>query len=507
MKNIFKKYIIVLVALFFSCDDFLTEKPVTFVSPATFWQSEEDARTAVNGIYNMLTKNRTYKMQGAPALWGETGTDELVVPGWVGDAVAFYTYTIQPQNNAVAAMWQEHYTGIARANLVISRVPQMDDAKITELQRNRILGQARFLRAFFYFQMVKMFGSIPLVLTETTGFADSKPSQAASAEVFAAIIEDLEFAEENLPPAWPENDKGRASMGAAKALLGRVYLTMTGSHWNQTDSPRLFQLAADKLKEVIDMSQYYELLDNYADVFKVDNENNKEMIFSVQFQGPGLDIGSDVGAYMGPDGDPLDGAGFADGFTNEQFVLSFHDDDIRLQHNVSWVNFTTGATLTWLPSFRPWKYHREKGPGYYDNPYHFPLIRYADVLLMYAEALNGANSTPPTEAYQAVNAVRKRARMTPPSLPDLTGLSKEQFMDSLLQERSWELCWEGLRKDDLIRTGKLKEYITERHSPQAIDGWYGFYPGGNFKEDTHYLLPIPQRERDINPNLVQNPGY
>ncbi len=523
----------ILLSTIYSCnDDLLVENPTTFASPANLYKTAEDAHLVLTGAYDGLQNH--FLQDRMPWNWGDVGCDYEIIPSWSGSYKGNYLILSTSSNSL--NLWTYTYEGVQKCNIVINRVEKMDDAVFGDKQygdetineKNVILAEAKFIRGLTYFYAVMYFGNIPLVLEETTSFDNSLVSQATPAEVYEQVISDLQDAEASLP--WVPEVKGHATKGAAKSLLAKVYLQMTGFPLFETDK---FAMAAAKFKEVIDKAEgtgLYGLMDFYGDIFDYRKENNKEIVFAVEFKGFQLGEGNNTGTFQGVIGPIAQGGGYENMYVNYDYVATFDSSDIRFWWTITNRNIHGEFNEQNPPYWTPWKWHSPSGVwSGSERPFDWPVIRYADVLLMYAEALIGANSTPPAEAYWAINKVRARARLsagdgddlTPwldalikkrfqehPTdanvLPDLANLTKEQFLTALLQEQVWELNWEGQRKAILIRTGKLKEYITEpKYTPQM----YNYYPGLNFDENKHYWLPIPQREIDINPNLVQNPGY
>ena len=532
MKNkiIYIIYSLGLLLIAGSCqDDFLEEKPTTFLSSTSLYKTADDAQVALTGAYNSLYGTRYYHTEGIPGYWGDMGVDIEVIPPWTYQATGNYLHT--PGYSYIRQIWQNFYRTIYRANTVINRVGAMDDALFEGIQygnevksqKDVIVGEAYFLRGMTYLYGAMIFGNMPLILDETTDL-NTFPSQVGPEELFNQVVSDFKTAENLLPWERLSGEGGHATKGAAKSLMGKAYLQMTGWPLNQSDK---FALAAEKFKEVIESGEY-ELLDRYGDIFDPLNEDNKERIFDIKYE-PTVGLGTNIGSYQGISGSIALGGGYEDTYVNVDFATSFDSSDIRFWWNVS--RRDVKGKLTQNGFWYPWKYHTP--PGMWPSSgkgFDFPIVRYADVLLMYAEALNGANSTPPQAAYDAINQVRRRARLDASDalstnsptwlndliserltdhptdanvLPDLQNMTKEEFLTALLAEQAKELCWEGKRKAMLIRTGKLKEYITEPHyTPQN----YSYYPGLKFQEDRDRWWPIPQRELDINPNLVQNPG-
>jgi len=338
-----------------------------------------------------------------------------------------------------------------------------------------------------YFNLVRAFGDVPLITTPTSDVVNVKRPRDGVDKIYGQIIQDLKEAEGVLPLKYTvAGEIGRATLGAAKSILAKVYLTLKD-----------YTNAAAKAKEVID-SKAFSLVTNYKDVFLPEKKNGPEHIFSTQYSCVLNTYGSPMAeAFAIVFTYPIQQAG---GF---HYVTPFHVNtytpgDVRKEVNVvtEGRNPQTGAIV---------KPGADQGPGsgkYWDPQAcgrqqarnNFMVVRYADVLLMYAEALNEL-SGPTAEAYAAINQIRARARggvavTTGPQ--DLSGLTKEQFRDAVLQERSWELCFEGHRRWDLIRTGKYIEVLQKAGVPV---------------EQKNLLYPIPQNEIDVNPALQQNPGY
>jgi starch-binding outer membrane protein, SusD/RagB family len=517
-----KKAVLISMAMTFivlnSCEDnFLKEEPSRFVSPANYYKSAEEAQLVVNGCYDALTPSYGFQQRGYPAYWADAGTDIEIMPSWGN--VALGTYTMLPTNSYIKEMWMVMYAAIQKHNVAINRIGMMEEDLFFEVDygeetlmlKDVMLGEVHFLRAICYFYLEMIFGNIPLVLEETESFgSESYVSQDTPENIYLAILEDLEVAERSLPWTRPRDEAGKVTKGAAKAMMGNVYLQMTGYPLYQEDK---FALAVEKYKEVIDKAEgegLYKLLENYAEVFSYLNDNNEEIVFSVQYL-----TGSEggwTGTRQGPVGSISKGGGYESSYVNWDFVASFDTLDVRFAHNMTNISVTT-LKPTGSGIYAPWKYHKPNPNDWgIQTPIDWPLIRYADVLAGYAEALNGASGEPPAEAYRAINKIRERARSADHKtdgtvLPDLADMTKEEFEEALIQENAWEFCWEGKRKPILIRSGRLKEYITApRFQPQLAHGYY-YDPGLNFDESIHLLYPIPQHEIDINPNLVQNPGY
>ncbi len=504
MKNL--KYYIVLIAIglcFFTCkSDLLEENPTNVLVASQFFQTAADAEIALAGAYDALQSPDVYDFTGYAVHWGNKGVDELNTPNWVaGGRKELHLYQITPNMIAVENIWAATYKGINVTNGVIDRVGQMSTDILDEERKTSITAEARFIRAVFYFAAVRVWENIPLITSETINLDDLEVKQASTEEVYAQIIDDLTFAEETLEEG---QGGGRATKGAAAALLGKVYLQMTGTPLNQNDK---FDLANQQFEKVI-LSGTYSLQTAYSDVFDYENEDNSEILFAVKFDGPGLDDGGRTGSFMGPNGAQENGGGWGTEYINTELATSYAEGDDRLCHNVAKHNVNNcdtnacedEACLNNDPcGWRPWKWHKPKPNIFlYDSPMDFIYLRYADILLSKAEAVNRI-SGPTAEAYDLVNQVTSRSNA--PAIAE--GLDADGFADALLAERRLELCFEGHRKDDLIRFGKLDEIV--RNVDETCWSSSG-NPGGDLQSH-EYKLPIPQREIDLNPSLVQNEGY
>ncbi|MEM8525527.1 MAG: RagB/SusD family nutrient uptake outer membrane protein [Bacteroidota bacterium] len=499
MKILNKLFVILVIGsggILFSCSsDFLEENPTNFVAPETFFNNLQDAEIAVAGAYNALQNDWTFDMVGQPVHWGNKGVDELNTPGWAGGGRReLHLYQITPSMAAIENLWAGHYRGINTANGVIDRVGAMSDDLIDVEDRDRIVAEAKFVRAILYFSAVKIWENIPLITEEVTNLNDLEVPQAKPDAVYAQIIEDLQAGKEFLPAG---QGAGRATQGAATALLGKVYLQMTGFPLNQRDKA---SLAAAEFAEVIE-SGVYNLLPEYGEVFQYTNDNNNEIVYAVSFEGPSLEEGSAVGSYMGPNGSQQNGGGWGTEYINQDLVSSYEEQDVRLEWNVSKINVNNDATVG-QAAWRPWKWHKPKPNNFlYDSPFDFQYLRYADVLLSRAEALSIENGGPTDEAIDLVNQIRARANAT---LWESSAITQDSFVVALLDERRRELCFEGHRHDDLIRLGKFKDVIMS--IDQSAFWSSAGNPGDNY-DDHEIRWPIPQREMDLNPGLTQNPGY
>ncbi|RYY52670.1 MAG: RagB/SusD family nutrient uptake outer membrane protein, partial [Chitinophagaceae bacterium] len=402
-----------------------------------------------------------------------------------------------------------------RANQVIDKVPGIT---MDETLKAQYIGEAKFLRAITYYNLVTIFGNVPLVLTPSNP-AD-KPFQASQQEVWDQIEKDLTEAAEALPISYTGDNIGRATKGAAYAMLGRVYLQQLE-----------YQPAADALAWLITGpgSTLYDLVPDFGDNFKHTTENNKESVFEIQFKmrpegggddGPTSNVGTSRAPFFAPPSN-----GFTDANMQRWVVGEFlkentagGDRDPRLAYTALYdstdergPDFTQvyGASFTsrnfdagirqrvWYRKYLD-DYFRINEFEVFNSPINFRLIRFADVLLMYAEALNGLDRT--AEAYPFVDRVRVRAGLAPLSTA-IPGLGKDAFLRQLMHERITELTGESLRWNDLARWGYFDD-ATKLAELKARDSEFNNFVIGKSK-----YMPIPQSEIDINPNLDQNPNW
>lgn len=477
-----KKYFICCLPLLLmasACTDILDKKPESSLVPDQFYNNADDARSAISAVYDPLNSANTYNQ----VMWiiQDQSTDDAEWGGGRSTANQAKNdldkYTFTPQTSTFYSLWTTCYQGINRANTAITRIP---DITMDEPLKARYVAEAKFLRAFYYFTLVRLFGDIPLVLTETTSLDNLAIERSSTEAVYQQIIQDFSEAENVLPPTYTGGDRGRATQGAAKAFLAKVYLTR--EEW---------ELATAKAREVIDLN-VYDLWENFADAFSLANENGKESVFEVQASSGGFGEGSFMQGYMRPPFDRVNGVtGFGDDPATQNLYEAYSQNDKRRDVTLKLYSASTTppapSSIT-FPCY-VYKYLDPAATANGDGGNNFPIIRFADVLLMYAEALN-EQSANNVEAYAAINRVRKRA-----GLADLTsGLSIEGFRDSVLLERRLELAFEGHRRYDLIRTGKLVEAMQAQNPSIAV-------------QPHHMLFPIPQTERDVNPLLGQNDGY
>jgi hypothetical protein len=471
--------ILLISAVLYSCNK-LSEDPKSIIVQGQFYKTPNDAISAVTAVYSSLNTDPggDFPMYGRQLYFmTDAATDDATEGNAASnpDVRAMGSITYIANNNRILGNWTQHYRGIDWANVAIDNISVM---QIDTTLRNRLVRESKFVRALLYFNLVRLFGDVPLVLHQAANASETTVTRTSAEEVYTQIMSDLKDAEK-LPVTYSGNDIGRATSGAAKTLLAKIYLT-------RKDWPS----ATAKLLEVINGPYGYDLFGNYADVFNKSTKNGKEHIFSIQFL-------SNSGANNSRDRIMTDVfSGFSSKIppdlpADSSLYRSYAKTDTRK-------DVTFFSTLPNPTTGLPFKFKYLGLRKYVDTTQmltpvesgiNFPVLRYADVLLMYAEVIN-EQSGPTAEAYHAINLVRERAK-----IPDLTtALSQSNFRDSVYRERRWELVQEGHRWFDLVREGKLVESVKKIPAKSAVG-------------DKHNLFPIPQAEINVNAKITQNPGW
>ncbi|QNF33204.1 RagB/SusD family nutrient uptake outer membrane protein [Adhaeribacter swui] len=479
MKN--KIYMLGLMSILLSScsDDFLELAPISNANVQNFYRNAQDMQVAVNAAYSALQLEGQYRT----AYWqmGEVRSDNTMnmdVAGNFPDA-EIDLFKTAASNSIITAAWNDNYRGILLCNVVQDRIAAVT---MDEALKNQYLGEVKFLRGLMYFNLVRIFGDVPLVLKETKSVEEGyQQPRVAKALIYEQIVKDLTEATQSLPDKFTGNDIGRATKGAALALLGKVYLT-------QKD----YAAAAAKLKEVIS-SGTFQLVPDYANLWGPANENNVESIFEVQFKKGGTGTGSNFYNQFAPwnSETAVTGVGFASGknLPTADIANAYEPHDLRKASSMAESYVKNGVAVEDKYTIK----YRDLQPfAAADADNNWVVLRYADVLLMYAEALNALNQGPSQEAYDVVNAVRNRAGLE--ALP--TGLTYESFSSALEHERQVELAFEGHRWFDLVRTDR------------AIPVMNAHFNGTLTIDEHHLVFPVPQSQINVNPEgIPQNPGY
>ena len=470
------------------CNDLLTEQPRSTIVVDTYFRTAADAKAAIAAVYRPLS---TGSLWGTNLQWALiAGTDEARVGPEEENVniVALTQLRFTPTNPYVAGTtsaggaWGGLYQMITRANLVLEKVPGIT---MDETQKAQILGEAKFLRALGYFYLVRLYGDVPIVTSTSEQLAPGV-TRAPAAQVYTQIVKDATEAEASLPTSWGTADKGRATKGSADALLAEQYI------WRKD-----WTNAAAYAKKIID-GNAYSLQPNYLSAFLPGSQNRSEEVFAAQSSSASGAPAIDIAAWEYPRNmNPNSNGGWGTWQPLQSFIDAYPAGDYRRE-----VSFFThgiapnGRDTTFLPHV--YKYRPTNRPGQQDV--NWPIFRYADVLLMYAEALNEQGQ--PAQAATYVNMIRARARngtgsenrAAPANVS--ASLSQSEMRQAIFDERKIELAFEGKRWFDLVRQGFAVWSAAISKDPTATD-----------VNQNHMLWPIPQPQIDLNSSLTQNPGY
>lgn len=540
-KNIY--FLVILFSLFASCNKVLEEKPYSFLSSENFYKNQDDATAAVNGIYNTLWGWGMFKQ---PYWLTDLDCDHAMGADWflgnigAGNPAAFW---------GINNIWSDHYLMISRANSVLENIPSTPmDADI----RNRLMGEAYFLRGWSYFDLVRVYGGVPIHLkTVASGDSANKP-RASVAEVFNVVLSDFRTAERLLFPASDERsgEKGRVTRGVASAFLAKAYLTMAsgslkgasitvkGGPDNQDytyakdvvagyenfDSRAYFDSARSKCLEIINSGEY-SLFPHFMDIWQIANRNQKEHMWEIQALNGNDNLETNLYYYF--NAAQPDRSGVAAVWMTDNHYNEYEHDDDRILYGVAhqyivdygqpqYTNYifypqedsslyksdASGNTYLYSGTYYDRAYSNKFSfvtkPGTSNSDAFFPELRYADVLLMYAEAENEVNG-PTATAYQYLNVVRTRSNAS--EAP--AGMNQQELRSYILAERGRELVFEAKRRYDLLRWGVYLQVMNK----------LGVVIQGNdrltkVRSSRNLLFPISTDEINANPSLGgNNPGW
>jgi hypothetical protein len=485
-----------------SCsEDFLNQTDPTKVGVGVFYKNEAQVKQALNGVYGQVQS-----ITNTGYLFGEFQTDNTTIDlnpsdrGGAGGWEAFEYGTVNSGNGEIATLWNNYYATLYNLNLTLEK---MVDATMEDGPRKEIEGQLKFLRGYLYFNLVQYFGDVVIV---TSTLATPDPAfdliRAPQAEVWAQVEKDLKEAAALLPAKYTNAaDKGRVTKGAALGLLGKSYLTL-----------KRYADAVTTLKEVTTLG--YSLNANYADNFDPSpaKKNGPESLFEIQYQGDN-DLGewSNFQYVFAPRVSRGAVTGYAAGGNggrnspSNDIIMAYEKGDLRKDISLK-TSFTLDGKEYPVPYVAKYNYpHTILGR----TNTNWPILRYADVLLMLAEAIN-EQAGPTGEAADYVNQVRKRV-----GLAALPTLDKAAFRTAVLNERRLELAFENHRWFDLKRTMTPAQWAAfmnahgarERAKPTIDRGNVPFNSTDYVFTENEYVLPIPAPQILINPKLTQNPGY
>lgn len=521
MKRIF--LFIALIALFSvaGCDKFLDLKPKDFVSPENYFNNESDLNAALVGVYDILGKDQVYG-DAIPVMFSisdegyHSRTYQL-------DGPEVYNYdAAEPK---VEQLWRYLYEGIERANMLLENA---DKVSMDKVEKETIVGEAKFLRAYYFYLLVDYWGDVPLKTHTTISVSQVNIPRTPQKEIYDFILKEMEEAEGMVKAATEIGFGGRVSKTTVQGILARVCLKMAGEPLKDVSRYEDALKWANKVVYPDEGAAIHALNPSFSNVFIkhcTDQYDIKESMWEVEFYGNRSGdfesgrIGNTIGIQC------LDDVhGYSYGFINATFMLykSYEAVDNRRDWTISPFQYTYTttngintvkdsifftATQIYNRNAAKWRriYEKVLPRDKNSTPINFPLLRYSDVLLMLSEAENEVNG-PTNIAKSALKQVRDRANASDKT----TSISsREIFRDLIKEERYRELAFEGLRRHDLIRWGQFVTTMNEVGTKLASEGapfTYGSLAGKNVRE-RHKLLPIPISELSLNKAMVQNPGW
>ncbi|TZF83002.1 RagB/SusD family nutrient uptake outer membrane protein [Pedobacter sp. BS3] len=533
MKNIFKK-IAIIGSLFLtaSCNDILDVNPSKYVMEKdTYYSTEAELNYALNGVYAALADGNLYgnNMLGRMGLEADEAYED-----YSSDENSVGDYNVESTEPKIQNYWRSCYTGIDRANNLLANVDNADIA-IDNSKRDDIRGQALFLRAYYYLMLVTRFQGVPIILKPiaNANAAELQQPRATGREVYAQILEDMEKAAAWVKPASQVGTGGRVSKSAVWGLLARVNLYLAGYPYNEQERYKDAMVYAGR---VID-EHFHALNPSYQQVFinyAQDKYDIRESIFEVEFFSDGTGVypaSGMVGRNNGIRNPVIDDViGYAQGVLRSTDYLYglYSASDVRRDWNVApfyYVNNNDVATVTnWGATDSKYQRFCGKFRREYETvlpklqsqtPQNFPILRYSDVLLMYAEAYNEYFKGADNNALEYLNMVKRRGLGLNPTTAspgtDFTDRSYTAFQREVREERPRELCFEMLRKNDVVRWNVFYDnmVVREAETPQTFTSSYYVRARRYFRsvEPKDMWWPIPSYEMGVNKKLVQNQGW
>ena len=473
-----------------ACDDYLDLKPISVTTIENAYNTASDAEAALTGAYDSFSQEY-YIWDNI--IFNDVISDNYYAGGDNAEIYAIEDLNIDPTNVRLFNNWTQIYAAILKTNIVLQRVPGITDVKLDAGgRRNQILGEASFLRAYHYYQLVKMWGGVPLIIepVASTDPSETHKPRATEAEVYAQIISDLVFAAENLPDRFSDDaniNKARATKGAANALLAKVYAQKSDRDYNKV---------LEYANAVINSPAGYTLLSSYGELFDANHYNNSESILEVQFVG-GTEANWGPQLLLPPS---ISGDTWRKFVVPSQDLVKAFDDEADIVRKNATILFESAP---WSDEFWsvevggniPFAYKWKNANGWASTNRQY-LLRLGDIILLKAEALNELGQT--DDARIEVDRIRTRAH-----LGGTPATNQAEMRLAIEKERRLELAQEAQRWDDLRRYGRAVEVMTSLNEIDLRTNSPKVY---NITAE-EFLLPIPQSERNRNPQLGQNPGY
>jgi hypothetical protein len=492
LKYLFESSLLVLsYCVFFQSCQSLDENPAGILVSESFFSTAEDLDAAVTGTYAELTSNR-WGGFGHTNIWTPLfGADDLTSQVGKPDYVQFDCFAATSMNSSLkACAWTSSYRVIYAANNVLKNIDKVNAKESVKIQA---MSEVRFLRAWAYFWLVRVFGEVPIQLDNEMNYSLPK---SPIKDVYNQIISDLQYAEGNLPDGLPSS-VGRPCKMSVKALLAQVYLAMAGYPLKETDK---YAIAAQEAKAVIDSKQYY-LLENYADLWKYSSDGNPEILWAIIFCPLGECGNGNLNTFQGLNTQPGEEGGWDQVFCEVGFYNRFPSGPRKdATFLTTFTDPNTGKKIPWQESTYRHPFLSKYRDGMVQNEPNYGgsthmggrdlnYLRFAEILLIYAEAQDMADGAPNSLSYECINKIRHRA-----GLNELVhGLNQIAFRDSVIAEKGWEFCGEYCRWFDLVRTEK----VEEMNAYKAADD---LKPQGTI-DKSKYFAPIPYTEVLLDPAL------
>jgi len=472
------------------CKKFLDKKPVSSFVEEEYYKTTAEVETGVFGAYGSLRNvyNLDYILAGLRS-------DDSYISESEGDINQIDGFSERTTNSYVASYWQQAYFTIKQCNTVLKYIDNVTDPT----KKNYFEGEAKFIRAHMYFNLVRLWGDVPLVLKSVTYTDTASQRRIDKNIVYDSIAADFQAAINKLPASWPAAEQGRVTIGAAKGMLAKVYLTQG-------------KYAQSKvlLQDLLTTPGQYQLLPNYKNIFGTGNENNAEIMYSVRFKAASNGLGNTFTYNLNNEPGSVGYRSASDLRSTSSSGVFVPADSIRRYTTfvtVSSTNSSGGISISWYNAGK----YLDPGSPRNDGGADFIVLRYADIILMYAEvenelsttALVAGDATNTSSRLYQLNRIRTRANPAATTLVyaynSTTINTKDKFRTAVQNERRREFAIEDHRWYDLLRYGTAVTVMNTHFSGRAIN---------TVVQPYQLLYPIPQRERDVtNGILTQNPGY